>query len=106
MTVSKNNSDRGDMKVFAGHYDNSRVILACRTKEDFMAVTRLPKVNIYGLTSNTQEIAVAMASVGTPLARNIRSLDGEFVEWKKPSNAEIKRRKELIKQSPYASVLT
>jgi hypothetical protein len=101
--VSKSNdTDRGDMKVFAGHYATMRIILACRTKDDFMAVTRLPKANIYGVTSNAQEIAAAMASVGTPLARNIRSLDGEFVEWQKPSNAEIKRRKELMKQSPFA----
>jgi hypothetical protein len=101
--VSKSNeSDRGDLKVFTGHYDNSRVIMACRTKDDFMAVTRLEKQHIYGVTANSQEIAAAMASVGTPLARNIRSIDGEFTEWQKPSKSEIKRRKELIKQSPFA----
>jgi hypothetical protein len=101
--VSKSNdSDRGDMKVFAGHYATMRIILACRTKDDFMAVTRLPKSNIYGVTSNAQEIAAAMATIGTPLARNIRSLDSEFTEWQKPSNAEIKRRKDLIKQRPFA----
>jgi hypothetical protein len=100
--MSKDKNDRGEMKVFAGYFDNMRVILACRTKEDFMAVTRLPKNNCYGPTANSEEIKAAMAAPGTPLARNIRALDGEFTEWRKPSNSEVKRRKELMKQTAHS----
>jgi len=100
--VAKNTTAALPLKVFAGHYDNCRIILACRSKDEFLALTSIPKSNFYGTTANAGEIAVAMKRPGTSLARNIRSLDGEFLPWTKPSNNEIKKRKELEKQSAYS----
>jgi hypothetical protein len=82
---------RTALKVLAGHYDNTRVILACRTKEDFKAVTRIPHENIYGPTTNQAEVAVAMKTIGTPFGRPIRALDGEWTEWTKPPSSKKKR---------------
>lgn len=83
---------RGSLKTLTGHYDGKRVVLACRTVEDFLAVTRIPRGFVYGESGNYEEIAVAMANIGTPYARPLKDLNAPFTEWQRPTATQRKRR--------------
>ena len=86
-------ASRGALKVLAGHYDGMRVILACRTRDDFMSVTRIPRHAIYGESGNAEEVRVAMGSIGTPFARPLKSLADCWIEWYRPTATQRKQKR-------------
>ncbi len=85
-------ASRGALKVITARYDNMHVIMACRTVDDFMAVTRIPRGMINGESGNYTEKEVAMANIGVPFARPVKDYTAPFVEWTKPPSSATRKR--------------